>query len=105
MERLTKRFYERFKTERERFLGSVEGAGEPAERAGYASFLLNRLMFLWFLQKKRFLDDDPDYLKNRLAGTVPKPVTSSPICVNELPTYWPVAFAKKSMPCATADSV
>jgi Eco57I restriction endonuclease. len=36
------------------------------DRAWYASVMLNRLMFLYFIQKKGFLDGDPDYLRNRL---------------------------------------
>ena len=28
--------------------------------------MLNRLMFVYFIQKKGFLDGDPDYLRNRL---------------------------------------
>src|SRR5262249_6452542 len=32
----------------------------------YASLMLNRLMFIYFIQKKGFLDGDPDYLRNRL---------------------------------------
>ena len=31
-----------------------------------ASVLLNRLMFIYFIQQKRFLDDDQNYLRNRL---------------------------------------
>lgn len=29
--------------------------------------MLNRLMFIYFIQKKGFLGGDPDYLKNKLA--------------------------------------
>jgi len=31
--------------------------------------MLNRLMFIYFIQKKGFLDDDPNYLENRLRQT------------------------------------
>ncbi len=31
--------------------------------------MLNRLMFVYFIQKKGFLDGDPDYLRNRLRLT------------------------------------
>ena len=30
--------------------------------------MLNRLMFVYFIQKKGFLDGDRDYLRNRLPG-------------------------------------
>ena len=47
--------------------------------------MLNRLMFVYFIQRKGFLDNDPDYLKNRLqqcssararASSTPSTVTS-----------------------------
>ncbi len=67
VERVTKRFYERFKKEHEQFLGFIKGIKEATDQAWYASLMLNRLMFVYFIQKKRFLNDDPDYLKHKLA--------------------------------------
>ena len=32
----------------------------------YASVMLNRLMFIYFIQKKDFLNNDPDYLRTKL---------------------------------------
>lgn len=32
----------------------------------YASVMLNRLMFIYFIQKKGFLDSDPHYLRTKL---------------------------------------
>jgi hypothetical protein len=69
IERVTKRFYERFKKEHAVFLEFIEGIGEMADRQWYASLMLNRLMFVYFVQKKGFLDGDLDYLRNRLART------------------------------------
>jgi len=66
-EKITKRFYEAFKQQHDRFLGFIEGLTSKADKQWYASLMLNRLMFVYFIQKKRFLDDDIDYLKNRLA--------------------------------------
>jgi hypothetical protein len=73
-EPVTKRFYERFKVEREAFLTFIEGITERADREWYASLMLNRLMFVYFIQKKGFLDTtrpealdgDPNYLSHRL---------------------------------------
>lgn len=39
------------------------------DRDWYAALMLNRLMFIYFIQKKGFLDDDPNYLENRLRQT------------------------------------
>ena len=66
MERVTKRFYERFKQEHAAFLKFVKGITETADREWYASVMLNRLMFVYFIQRKGFLDGDRDYLRNRL---------------------------------------
>jgi Eco57I restriction-modification methylase len=49
--------------------GAITGIPSKEDRRWYASVLLNRLMFLYFLQKKGFLDNDTDYLRKRLALT------------------------------------
>ena len=66
VERVTKRFYDRFKTEHEVFLGFIRGLESQADLEWYASVMLNRLMFVYFIQKKGFLDGDRHYLRNRL---------------------------------------
>lgn len=67
IERVTKRFYDQFKTEQTKFLGFIKGIEDQGDREWYASVMLNRLMFVYFIQKKNFLDNDPNYLRNRLA--------------------------------------
>jgi hypothetical protein len=66
VERVTKAFYRDFDTHRKAFLKFIEGIAEVADREWYASVMLNRLMFVYFIQRKRFLADDSDYLRNRL---------------------------------------
>ena len=66
IERVTKAFYRDFDTHRKAFLKFIEGIGEVADREWYASVMLNRLMFVYFIQRKGFLDGDPNYLRNRL---------------------------------------
>ena len=66
VEKVTKRFYDRFKQEHEAFLDFIEGITAAADREWYASLMLNRMMFIYFIQKRSFLDGDPDYLRNRL---------------------------------------
>lgn len=71
-EQVTDAFYREFNACHELIGGSMaaagllEGIASPADRKWYASVLLNRLMFLYFIEKKGFLDNDPDYLRNRL---------------------------------------
>jgi hypothetical protein len=66
IERVTKAFYRDFDTHRKAFLKFIDGIGEVADREWYASVMLNRLMFVYFIQRKGFLDGDRDYLRNRL---------------------------------------
>ena len=66
VEKVTKRFYDRFKKEHQAFLGFIEGIKEAADREWYASLMLNRMMFIYFIQKRGFLDNNPDYLRDRL---------------------------------------
>ena len=65
VERITKRFYEHFKTEHAGFLDFLEGIPDQ-EMDWYASVMLNRLMFIYFIQKKGFLNDDMNYLRTKL---------------------------------------
>ena len=65
-DKVTKRFYERFKQEHERFAGFIKGLDDRADREWYASIMLNRLMFVYFIQRKGFLDGNQDYLAAKL---------------------------------------
>lgn len=66
VEKVTKRFFERFQAEHAAFHEFIEGIDQVADRDWYASVMLNRLMFCYFIQMKGLLDGDPDYLRNRL---------------------------------------
>jgi hypothetical protein len=66
VEKVTKKFYERFKEEHDRFLKFVVGIPDEQMEAWYASVMINRLMFLYFIQAKSFLNGDLDYLRNKL---------------------------------------
>ena len=61
---ITRRFYHRFKAEHNIFQTSIHGIASAADRAAYASLMFSRLMFLYFMQKKRGLNDDAGYLAN-----------------------------------------
>jgi len=65
-ERPSRRFYDRFKTEHDAFLARIEGITGEADRSWYASVMLNRLMFVYFIQQKGFLNGDRNYLRDRL---------------------------------------
>ncbi len=66
VEKVTKRFYDEFKTEHDSFCKFLKGLEVEDELAWYASVMLNRLMFIYFIQKKGFLNGDVNYLANKL---------------------------------------
>ena len=53
-EAVTKKFFKDFETEHTQFLTLIQGIGDDRDRRWYASVLLNRLMFIYFLQRKFF---------------------------------------------------
>ena len=66
VERVTKRFYDRFKAEHDAFLRFLKGIPEEGMQRWYVSVMLNRLMFIYFIQKKGFLGGDDNYLRRQL---------------------------------------
>lgn len=67
VERVTKKFFSEFADLRIQFLDLIHGIEDDHDRRWYASVLLNRLMFIYFLQKKKFVDNgDLDYLQRHL---------------------------------------
>ncbi len=70
IERVTKKFYGEFDSQRLAFVEHIQGISDDNQRRWYASVLMNRLMFIWFLQRKGFLDGaDRDYLTNKLVAS------------------------------------
>lgn len=66
VDKVTKRFYDRFKTEHTAILKFIKGIEQQDDLEWYASVMLNRLMFVYFIQKKGFLGNDVNYLSNKL---------------------------------------
>lgn len=65
-EKVTKQFYESFKKQHTSFLSFIKGIDGKADKDWYASLMLNRLMFCYFIQKKGFLDRNKNYLRDKL---------------------------------------
>lgn len=79
-EKITKDFYSGFRKEHTAFVSFISGIDdfideenkgkkdkkENKNKQWYASVMLNRLMFCYFIQKKGFLDRDYDYLQTKL---------------------------------------
>ena len=72
IERVTKKFFREFQDQHVAFLELIRGIRDERQRRWYASVLLNRLMFIYFLQKKPpgFLDGgNQSYLRDKLEGS------------------------------------
>lgn len=66
--KVTKKFFDAFKVQRTNLAESIVGLDSEEQQSSYSTLLLNRLMLLYFLQKREFLNGDPNYLENCLAG-------------------------------------
>ncbi len=69
VERATKQFYDRFKKERDAFARFLAGVPDETMESWYVSVMLDRLMFIYFIQKKGFLQNDLDYLRHKLVAS------------------------------------
>jgi hypothetical protein len=67
VEQVTKKFYNEFERQRTDFQKFLRGILVESDQRWYVSVMLNRLMFIYFIQAKGFLDNNPHYLRDRLA--------------------------------------
>ena len=72
-EKITKDFYAGFKKEHTQFVKFIHGIDDDItddkknkNKQWYASVMLNRLMFCYFIQKKGFLDMNENYLRDKV---------------------------------------
>jgi len=70
-DKVTKKFYGEFDKQRLAFIDFIEGIPSigkdvAEDQRWYAAVLIDRLMFLWFLQEKLFLNTNKQYLQERL---------------------------------------
>jgi len=79
VEAVTREFFHRFARLFYRVRDEIAAASNLAADAdAHAQMLLDRLLFLYFIQKKGWLDRDPDYLYNRfLDGHADRPESTS----------------------------
>jgi hypothetical protein len=70
VDKTTKKFFTAYQQQHLELLGHIKGIANERDKRWYASVLLNRLMFVWFMQKKFFLDGgNADYLQTKLAAS------------------------------------
>jgi len=66
VDEVTTRFYEEFRDNQQSLMKEIHGIPSLEEQSWYSSLLLNRLMFIYFMQRKEFLNGDQNYLRNSL---------------------------------------
>ncbi|MCZ8039621.1 MAG: ATP-binding protein [Microcystis sp. LE17-20A] len=69
IEKITKKFYQEFQREHLQFLPFIQGIDRESDKKWYTSVILNRLMFVYFLQRKGFIDNDFNYLQNQFQAS------------------------------------
>lgn len=65
-EQVTRRFYRDFIEKQKALSSATSGIDDEVNRDWYAATTMNRLMFIYFMQRKGFMDEDTDYLRTRL---------------------------------------
>jgi len=64
-EKITKAFYEKFRKIHQKLTESITGIHLENDRRWYASVLLNRLMFIFFLQKHGAIQDNTNFMLDK----------------------------------------
>jgi hypothetical protein len=68
VDKTTKKFFTAYQQQHLELLAHIKGIENERDKRWYASVLLNRLMFVWFMQKKFFLDGgNVEYLQTKLS--------------------------------------
>ena len=64
--KVTTKFYNEWKEIQIEIAPLIQGLPDDKTRAQYSLVLLHRLMFVYFLQRRIFIDENPRYLENKL---------------------------------------
>ncbi len=65
-DRVTRSFYDKFLKKHGDLVAALRGIRRMSDQEWYSALLMNRLMFIYFMQRKGFMAGDLDYLRNRL---------------------------------------
>jgi type I restriction-modification system DNA methylase subunit len=65
-EQITKKFFKEFAGHQKKIVAQIEGLEKTSDKEWYSSLILNRLMFIYFMQWKGFMDGNRNYLADRL---------------------------------------
>lgn len=67
-DKVTNEFYKKFLKQHNALVQAIHGLDVEGDRKWYSALLMNRLMFIYFMQRKGFMDNDRDYLRTRLTA-------------------------------------
>ncbi len=67
-EKITKKFFTEFRKYRDLLVKFIQGIKLDEDKNWYASVLLNRLMFIYFIQKRGFIGGKQDWLRDQLTN-------------------------------------
>lgn len=65
IEKVTDEFFNTFKKQIDYLVKNIKGIEKKEDRKNYSVLLLSRMLFLYFIQKKKWLDGKVDYLYDR----------------------------------------
>lgn len=65
-DKVTNEFYKKFLKQHDALVKAIDGLDVEGDRKWYSALLMNRLMFVYFMQRKGFMENDRDYLRTRL---------------------------------------
>lgn len=65
IEKVTDEFFKTFKEQIDYLSKNIKGIDDKEDRKNYSVLLLSRMLFLYFIQKKKWLDGKVDYLYDR----------------------------------------
>lgn len=64
-DKVTKKFFDKFQKIHEKLQSGISGIESKDDKAWYTSVLLNRIMFIYFLQKHNVIQNDANFLLNK----------------------------------------
>jgi len=64
-DKITRQFFDKFEKIHRKLQSSIKGIKDSGDKSWYASVLMNRIMFIYFLQKHYVIQDDANFLLNK----------------------------------------
>lgn len=66
-DKITKKFFDKFKKIHDKLQKAITGIDDPKDKSWYASVMMNRIMFIYFLQKHYVIQGNTSFLLDKFA--------------------------------------